>query len=206
MLIKKGVVDMKRLGVLLILVQFTLIGLFAGETNAAQYRHPATGLEFPDTIAGMMKGNVTDFEKKHPGLGVSIGYNGPGITVTIYLYNLGLKSISNDVAAPIQQKHFNEAVQEVYWAGKKGYYRSLKELGKGTTFLGSNHVGPKALFASFNYIQNGIERLSKLYLTGYENHFLKIRFTYNKVVRTQAEETQTRFLGEIGKMLEQASQ
>ncbi len=47
------------------------------------------------------------------------------------------------------------------------------------------------------------ELKERIYLTGYKNHFFKIRFTYYKSAETYAKETLIRFFDEIGNILAQ---
>ncbi len=189
---------------LIVILQIIAIPLSAAEAQTNAYRHPATGLIFPDSVEGIARGAVTDFEGKNPGLGVSVAYDRPGITVTVYLYTLGLRSISGDLASPILKEHFNQVIQDIYKVEKLGYYKFVKKTAEGITFLRADKTGPQALFASFSYVQNGIERLSKVYLLGHKQHFVKIRFTYDKSVQAQVEEKLTAFLNAMADMLEKS--
>ncbi|MDP3259621.1 MAG: hypothetical protein Q8M34_03410, partial [Thermodesulfovibrionales bacterium] len=161
-----------------------------------------TGLIFPDSVEGIIIGNVTDFEGKNPGLGVSVPYDRQGITVTVYLYTLGLRSISDDLASPSLKEHFNQVIQDIYKVEKLGYYKFVNKTAEGITFFRADKTGLQALFASFSYVQNGVERLSKVYLLGHKQHFVKIRFTYDKSVQAQVEEKLTAFLNTMADMLE----
>ena len=109
----KGETTMKILRFGLLFLLLACITLSA-EAQTNSYRHPATGLVFPETLVEMPMVSLTDHEKDNPGLGVSIGYNAPGITVTVYLYTLGLRSISGDPASPILKEHFNQVIQDIY--------------------------------------------------------------------------------------------
>jgi hypothetical protein len=159
--VMKGETTMKIL-VLLIILLLACITLSA-EAQTNSYRHLATGLVFPETLAEMPMVSLTDHEKDNPGLGVSIGYNAPGITVTLYLYTLGLRSISGDPASPILKEHFNQVIQDIYKVEELGYYKNVKKLSQGAAFLKQDNRGPKALFASL-LCPSGTDRLSKLYL------------------------------------------
>ena len=65
---------------------------------AEAYRHNETGIVFPDRVTILEKrAEVTSYEAKYPGLGISVGYDGPGITVTVYVYTMGMKSIPTDL-------------------------------------------------------------------------------------------------------------
>ena len=190
-----------RFGLLFLLLACITL---SAEAQTNSYRHPATGLVFPETLVEMPMVSLTDHEKNNPGLGVSIGYNAPGITATVYLYTLGLRSISGDLASPILKEHFNQVIQDIYKVEKLGYYKFVKKTAEGITFLRADKTGPQALFASFSYVQNGVERLSKVYLLGHKQHFVKIRFTYDKSVQAQVEEKLTAFLNAMGNMLEKS--
>ena len=182
-----------------LIVFFMLVSL---SVFAKPYTNPATGLIFPDKLAGLDRGKVTKFEKKHPGLGVSIGFNAPGITVTIYIYNLKYKKIPADLKSKIFQQHFAQVIGDVKHYGQKGKYRYLEEVSQGEIFLDEKtKKGAKSLVASFSYTQSGKNRLSKLYLMGYRNNFLKIRFTYNTKVKAEAKQVMVQFQEELGKML-----
>jgi len=63
-----------------------LFTINAQSAEAAPYQHPETGLVFEENLGGLTKGNVRNFEEKYSGFGISIGYNAPGITATVYIY------------------------------------------------------------------------------------------------------------------------
>jgi hypothetical protein len=193
---------MKRFGLISSVLALALFWT-AHDSAAEPYRHPATGLLFPDRFAAMEKAGIRDFERENPGFGTSVSYNAPGITVTIYLYTAGLKSVPSNLASPVMRRHFAEVVGEVIGAGKRGgYYSNVKKISEEEVSLGAPHAEPRALLATFSYVQSGRERLSKLYLMGYKNHFLKVRFTYDKSVRSGAEETHKQFLRELTTMIQ----
>jgi len=117
--------------------------LSAADAQITQYRHPAIGLIFPDSVEGIIKGNVKDYEGTNPGLGVSVAYDRPGITVTVYLYTLGLRSISSDLSSPILKNHFAQVMQDIYEMEKRGYYKFVKKTAEGITFLRADKTGRK---------------------------------------------------------------
>jgi hypothetical protein len=187
---------------LIIILQMIAIPLSAAEAQTNSYRHPATGLIFPDSVEGIVRGNVNDFEGQNPGLGVSVPYDRPGITVTTYIYTFGFKSIPNDLSSPTLKNHFAQVLQDIYEMEKRGYYKFVKKTAEGIIFLRADKTGPQALSASFSYIQSGTERLSRVYLLGHKQHFFKIRFTYDKSVQAQVEGKLTAFLNAMADMLE----
>ena len=109
------------------------------QTNS--YRHPATGLIFPDSVEGIIRGNVKDYEGTNPGLGVSVSYDRPGITVTVYIYTFGFKSIPSDLSSPTLKNHFAQVMQDIYEVEKRGYYKFVKKTAEGVIFLRADKTG-----------------------------------------------------------------
>ncbi len=171
---------------------------------AEPYRHEATGLVFPDRLAGMEKWRVTDFEKEQPGLGVSIGYTGPGITLTLYVYNLGLKSIPSDPKDKILTDQFAAGVQDIYRAGEAGAYTNLTRLYEKEISLTPAENSPKALLAEFSLLKRAKEGRSILILMGYKDHFVKIRYTYDKTLERMAGMVLQKLLEDLAAMMQGA--
>jgi len=170
--------------------------------GAEPYRHAPTGIVFPDRLAGLeKKADITDFEPDYPGFGISVGYNGPGITVTVYLYTLGIKRIPAGPDSSILKEELQHAEGDITTMEERGSYANVKKISEGKAPLNVNGSGPVALYAYYRYTQNGESRVSYLYLTGFRNHFLKIRFTYDKDVRLTAERTRIQFLEEFSRIL-----
>lgn len=192
----------KRTPILLLLIVILLTA--ASSAFAEPYQHPATSLVFPDRLAGLDKVRVTDYEKDYPGLGLSVGYNAPGRTLTIYLYNMGMNSVPDDVTSPVLRQQFEQAANDIARVAEMGEYQNLRRLNEDEIVSISSNTGRKALSASFSFFQKnaGKDRLSKLYLMGYKNHFLKIPYTYDKDMQSEGEETFRKFLNELAKMLD----
>jgi hypothetical protein len=183
-------------------LSFVISILMIASAFAEAYRHEPTGIVFPERLATLEKeSEVTDFETERPGLGVSIGYNGPGVTVTIYIYTMGLKKIPSDLNSPIMKASFTQAANEIEMAGEQGIYRDVTKLSEGEATWGPEESGVNMLHASYSYNRDDEDRLSHLYLTGYQNHFLKVRFTYDKEIQETAEQTRNDFIEEFSRVL-----
>lgn len=169
---------------------------------AEAYRHSPTGIVFPDRVAMLEKAaRVTDFEKEHPGLGVGIGYNGTGVTVTVYVYTMGIKTIPDDLHSSTLKDHFKQAASDIVRAGEMGHYSNVKKICDDNAAWDKAGGGTTSLHASYSFTQRGRDRISHLYLMGYRNHFLKVRFTYDKEIQEHAEKTQKDFLEEFSRIL-----
>jgi len=172
---------------------------FNFQVNAAEkYKDPATGISFPDKVGDLFFEKVHDFEKQHPGLGVSLSYNAPGTTVTLYIYNLKIKSIPSSVSAPELKAHFKAVQGDIYRMEKRGTYKSVKKL-KDESVVLNKESKRKALHAEFEYSQNKRKRISHIYLWGFKNNFIKIRYTYDVSVKVKAEKNLKKLLTLLGK-------
>jgi hypothetical protein len=171
---------------------------------AEPYRHPETGLIFPEKVAGLERQpKVFDYEVSDPGLGMSVGYNGPGIVATVYLYTMGLHDIPGDVNAPVIKDVFRSAADEIATMNKYGYYSGLVTLFERTEPLSNAGTGRQTLHGNYRFFRVGhqIESLSHLYLTSYRNHFFKVRYTYDIAAAGYAESTLQAFLNEFDQMM-----
>lgn len=171
-------------------------------TLAESYRHAATGITFPDRMATLAKEKQeTNYEAKTPGLGISVGYNEPGITVTVYVYTMGMKTIPADLNSSILKDHFRQAAGDIARLVEMGYYSNLNKISEDEVVWGDNGADARSLHGLFSYRQSGRDLLSHLYLLGFRNHFIKIRFTYDKEIQEPAEKVQKDFLREFGGIL-----
>lgn len=185
-----------------------VLGLLAAlpAANAAPYEHAATGIIFPDRLGTLPKhSQISDYEATTPGLGISVAYNGPGITVTIYLYTLGLDTVPADLDSPLLNKHFKDSARDVQRAGELGYYEKVRSLPEGRSTWSSRPDATRSLHARFSYTQRGVERLSHLHLLGFKNHFLKIRYTHDEAVTPNAEAVLTKLLEELDTILRETN-
>lgn len=188
---------MKNTPKIISIFQVLLIFLFVQQVHGGTYLHRATGIEFPDKIAGLENVKVTDYEDRYPGLGIGVSYRHSGIKADIYLYKGRFPQIPQGINSPLITHHFEQVVGDIYNYEKKGAYQSVKKLSEGKISLGHQ----SALSASFSYFEKDIERLSYIYLTGYDNHFLKIRFTYYQSVKTDGKASLSDFLKTIGELM-----
>lgn len=190
----------RRLRKIGLIISFITIILLVGISTSFSdpYLNPETGILFPDHLPGMTKVSVVEYEKKHPGLGISVGYNGPRIAATIYVYNMRMTSVPNNIESPDFVAHFKQTAEDIFQAGRQGLWNNVRRTSEEILFVGQPETGLKAQCGSFSYSRNNDELLSKLCLFAYKNYFVKIRFTYAKDIKDKAEETFARLLDFVG--------
>lgn len=156
-------------------------------------------IEFPE-IEGWKRSEVTKYPT--PELGYSISYDSPEVgRATIYLYDLGLNNISDDVNSDVLKKEIARTKGEIIQVGQMGYYQDVKELKSDVVNLGGQTGKMKSHHAVFNYSMRGNPLISEIYVLGYKKHFIKIRATYPKVEGEGENKTLADLLAEIEKLL-----
>src|SRR4030067_1744171 len=168
---------------------------------ANPYQENKTNIIFPQVLANWERVKITDNEKEHPGMGITIGYNCSAGMATIYIYNYNLSNIGTGVSVEVKQ-HFQKVISDIYEAEKIGIYRNVKKGSDGIVSLSTGKKGPYFLKTVISYVSNGEENLSYVYLTGYKNQFIKIRITYKKNIAKKEEIMITDFLDAIGNLIE----
>lgn len=154
----------------------------------------------PESVAGLPFCGLTVCPD--PKLGVVIGYGLPQIvSVTSYLYDMGVAGIPEDLRSPDVVQFFEEAVHSVSSVAKRGLYVDFEILA--TEYL---HVPPYSaeswLWAAFSYVENpnekpdakSVKQVSYLALRTDEGYINKVRFTTDYGREPAAYVTFLRFL------------
>lgn len=178
-----------------------LLVLFAvGVPGADDPKLPGPKIEFPD-VKGFTRTKTTVFPQAR--LGYSLGYDTPGLTVTVYVYNNGRKEIPAGAKSDAVKEEMKATVDTLELARKQGLYKSVKEVGEEETVtLGTGKDAPAALRRKFELEQPKLgTRLSETYLTGYKDHFVKLRVSYNPEDKAEAEKKLATLLDALGAAL-----
>jgi hypothetical protein len=138
---------------------------------------PGPKIEWPD-VKGLSRSKVTTYDL--PELGYSVGYTTKGFTATVYVYNRGLKKIPDGPKSDEAKNEMKRLVEELDLVKQKGVYKSVKELGKEETVsLGKGKGASSALRRRFEIERKDGLVLSEAYVTGFKDHFFKIRISHN---------------------------
>jgi hypothetical protein len=134
-------------------------------------------IDFPD-VKGFTRGKVQTFPKAE--LGYSVPYDAPGLAVTVYVYNFGLKKIPDGAKSDEVKDEMKRAVADLDRAQQAGLYKSVKEVGKEEAVaLGKGKDAPAALRRQFEVERKDGVKSSAIYVVGYKDHFVKLRITHN---------------------------
>lgn len=169
-----------------LMLLFYGVALPSGDAMASELgtcKHVQTGVEFPNNLGGLERwSGLLTFGKEDLGGGVQYGIEGK-VRATIYLYTLGLKRIPQGVESSTVREQFAHVSEDIYEMQKQGKYTHVEVLAEGLLPIPRKTGDLKALHKWFVYrekhpgIPESSPLLSCLILTGYRNHFLKIRLT-----------------------------
>jgi hypothetical protein len=152
------------------------LAVFSFDAISAGVREPAIGLEFPDRLGGLALKGRTQFPK--PGEGANIAYEAGAMRGAVYVYNAGLKEIPAGVGSPKIHMHFLETTAALQRAGAEGPGGARVTPVKSRTISAYPGCGPQFLWRSDAIEMSGQRMITRTYLTGYNNHFVKLRVTH----------------------------
>ena len=131
------------------------------------------GIRFPSLLNSFELRTVIDEEKSDPGLGVTLNYIAPHSKVSIFIYNLSLQNISENIESPVILDEYENAIGDIYQL-----YPDARIIVKREQLLVS---GLPILHSEFQYTKvnsgHNIIVNSHLYLTAINDNFIKIRVT-----------------------------
>ena len=156
---------------------------------------------FPSRMGGLARVTSEDHERKRPGLGNSVGYRDGEVSVTVYLYDSNIASIPDGASSDVVRQELDEVIDQIHGAKEIGLIESVKELSQKRVFLDSVGQRLETLSASFEIRERGEKLVTVAYLTGYRNHFLKVRMTYPRADQAKWETVVAGFLAELAGLL-----
>jgi hypothetical protein len=142
----------------------------------APERNAETGLAFPDTIGPARKVGSVDYAQSNaaPELGYAWNYETQAITTTFYIYNFGIAQIPSGARGSVVLTQFQQAIADMEIGAKAGRYEQLKpSQGPGDCTVGA--IVFRCI--TFTAVLPSDKRpvFTRLFVTGYRNHVLKIR-------------------------------
>ncbi len=148
---------------------------------------------FPPIIGPLSFMGGTDYEKTNPGLGYSVRYADYITKLDIYVYDLQINPIPNDVNSKVVVSAFQAAANDIFAVAKRGDYSDLKY----PPSRKMNLLGKDMLIGTFEYMQDETARYSILMFTVHKGKFFKVRLAINKEKDESYEADTLKILEEI---------
>lgn len=183
---------------------FWLIFVARGIFAQSDYTDENTGIIFPAQIANLQMLKVTDFEAKEKGLGVGINYfhnEIKEILISVYAYNLNMKDIGDGADSEAVKYCYEEAESQIFAIQKKGIYKKVKKISTLDPDIANSQALKNAIFGSYSFKFEGNPMISNLWVTGYKNNFIKIRFSYPLKNEKEGKEALVLFMETIKNLL-----
>jgi hypothetical protein len=108
--------------------------------------------------------------------GFTVGYeHESGLAVTLYQFTRGLAVIPVELDSTAVQEEMQHAKSGIEQAVQLGYWQAAKEVESGVVPLGDSPQ--KALWSRYHLTENGVTRVSDIYVWSHANTFFKLRCT-----------------------------
>jgi hypothetical protein len=169
--------------------------MFCSAAFAAEVREQAIDVVFPERLGSFALKGRTQFP--NAGEGAIIAYQAGDVRGAVYVYNAGKTSIPNGVGSPVIHEHFQQTVMALQRAGKEGPNKARITPVKSSTISAFPGCGPQFMWRSDAIEMAGGEMVSRTYLTGFNNHFVKLRVTHPRNADKDAEQ----FVQDVRKLL-----
>ncbi len=149
--------------------------------------------ELPERIGPMRydgKGHKYDDAR----LGSSYQYLGGGLSLTVYVYDLGAENIPDGGDTRLACEAFEGAKDDVLHAGYQDVQVKSEQLAR----LDPGAESPTAREAMFEYTRNDHATVSYLWVTGAAKQFVKLRFSVDDTLRDELVEARRTVLTALG--------
>ncbi len=127
-------------------------------------------------------------------LGRSFGYGVSGISLTIYVYDYGLRDIPDGPDSVPVCEQFERAKHEIEYGDN---YQNVVLRGQSTRRMRDGAVSPLVREAHYELDRNGIHAVSILWLTAADGYFVKLRLSLRGEVADELEDAREQILAEL---------
>ena len=143
---------------------------------AAEFVSPEIGVRFPDALGPLrMQGQPHRYPQ--PGLGYSLRYSSPAMTVDIYVYNADQRGIGTGIASQPVVRQFAQTEGEM-----QAFYRQQGQqatrIGGGPETIGTAPRQTQWLVARYDVQQGARMVRTVAMVTGFRDYFVKVRATF----------------------------
>lgn len=174
-----------------------VLAIFCGSALAAGVREEAIGIAFPERLVSFELKGRTQFPQSRDG--ATIEYQSDSVRGAIYAYNAGLAAIPAGVGSPVIHRHFQETVMALQRAaGESSAKTTPVRPGTMSSFPG---CGPQFMWRADEIRMGDKSVVSRTYLAGFNNHFVKLRVSHLRASGKEADEfvqQVRRILGKCG--------
>jgi hypothetical protein len=148
--------------------------VFCGSALSAGVREEAIGTDFPERLGEFALKGRTQFPQAADG--AAITYEGKDVRGAVYVYTAGIASIPTGVGDPVIHRHFQQTAAALQQAARESSTK-LKPV-RSATISHFEGCGPQFLWRADEVSMGGNAVVSRTYLAGFNNRFVKLRVTH----------------------------
>jgi hypothetical protein len=135
-------------------------------------------------------------------LGYAIVYLGDGVIIKVFVYDLGREKIPDGPDSDAVKAEMYESLLALEENKAKGLYKSIQPIDEKVIPLGTREGALKVRRKRYEVeIAKEGPAIAELYVTGYKNHFIKLRTTYPAENKEKAQKALDNLLDALGKEL-----
>jgi hypothetical protein len=173
------------------------VAVFATLAHAEPVKLLPGPFELPERI-GPMRFDGQPHKYDDARLGASYQYMGGGLSLTVYVYDLGAENIPDGGNTRLACEAFEGAKGDVQHAGYQNVVLKSEQLAR----LDPAAESPTAREAVFEYTRGDRPTISYLWVTGAAKRFVKLRFSVDEKYRDELAEARRVVLTTLGEALE----
>lgn len=177
-------------------IWFIGVMAFAAVSHADPVKLLPGPFELPERI-GPMRFDGQPHKYEDPRLGASYQYLGGGLSLTVYVYDLGAENIPDGGNTRLACEAFEGAKGDVQHAGYQNVVVKSEQLAR----LDPAAETPTAREAVFEYVRSDRPTVSYLWVTGASKLFVKLRFSVDEKYRDELAEARRTVLTALGAAL-----
>jgi len=154
-------------------------------------------LRLPQNIGPLRYSGEGRFSDRR--MGRSFGYNASGISLSIYVYDHGLKNVPDGADSPAACEQFESAKREIEQGGN---YQNIELIHEASRRLRPPADSPAAREAQYRFDRNGIHAISVLWMTAANGYFIKVRLSLRAEYADELDEARAQVLDAVATAIE----
>jgi hypothetical protein len=149
-------------------------------------------LKLPQAIGPLRYNGENRFSDRR--LGRPFGYNASGISLSIYVYDYGVRAIPDGADSVPLCEQFQSAKQEIE---RGGNYDNVTLKGEFSRRLADDADAPVAREALYEFDRRGVHAVSALWITAIDGYFIELRLSLRSEVADELDEARAQILSAI---------
>lgn len=184
-------------GVAALLLGLLSPGLQAAALGDNTVRLAPSQLRLPQNIGPLRYNGENRYSDRR--LGRSFGYNASGISLSIYVYDYGIKDIPDGADSTALCEQYEGAKREIE---RGGNYENVIFRGEASRALRDAAGSPVAREAVYEFDRHGVHAISVLWLISFDGHFFKLRLSLRAELADELSEARSEILAALADAME----